>query len=149
MARDRALSPPPAKQLLIFPMLDDRTTTANPLLAPFAAAGGWDYENNLSGWTALLGNSSVGGVGSQTTSPYAAPARAATLQDLPDAYVEVGELDIFRDEVLEYARRLMEAGVAVELHVFGGVPHGFVARAPGTRVAQAAVAGRLRALSGV
>lgn len=144
MARDRALSPPPAKQLLIFPMLDDRTTTPNPLLSPFAGAGGWSYENNLSGWTALLG---AGVPGTDAVSPYAAPARAVSLNDLPDAYIEVGELDIFRDEVSEYARRLKDAGVGVEMHMFGGVPHGFVAPAPRTRVAKMAVAGRLRALA--
>lgn len=144
MARDRALSPPPAKQLLVFPMLDDRTTSPNPLLVPFAAAGGWTYENNLSGWTALLG---AGVPGTAAVSPCAAPARAASLEGLPDAYIEVGELDIFRDEVIEYARRLREGGEGVELHVFGSVPHGFVAPAPKTKVARIAMAGRLRALA--
>jgi acetyl esterase/lipase len=56
---------------------------------------------------------------------YAAPARADDLARLPPAYIAVGALDPFRDEDIAYARRLAEAGVPTELHVFPGCFHGF------------------------
>ncbi|RPK65421.1 MULTISPECIES: alpha/beta hydrolase fold domain-containing protein [unclassified Streptomyces] len=55
--------------------------------------------------------------------PYAAPARADDLSGLPPAYLDVGELDLFRDENIAYANRLMQAGVPVELHVYPGGIH--------------------------
>jgi acetyl esterase/lipase len=107
-----------AKQILIYPMLDDRTTTPDPFLVPFA---GWSYDNNHTGWHALLGDH----VGMQDVSPKAAPARLVDFEGLPEAYVEVGELDIFRNEAIEYARRLSAAGVSAELHVHPGCAHGY------------------------
>ena len=55
--------------------------------------------------------------GTDAVSPYAAPARAADLTGLPDTYIDIGDLDIFRDEDLTYARRLSDAGVPTELHL--------------------------------
>lgn len=79
-------------------------------------------------------------------SPYAAAARAADLSGLPPTYIEVGQLDIFRDEDLDYARRLGVAGVDVEFHLHPGVPHEFETFAWDTDVARRAVADRLRVL---
>ena len=62
-------------------------------------------------------------------SPYAAPARATDLTGLPDTYIDVGDLDIFRDEDITYARRLSDAGVPTELHLHPGCPHAFEALA--------------------
>jgi acetyl esterase/lipase len=116
MARDRGV--PLARQLLIYPMLDDRNTTPDPNLAPFA---GWSYDDNYTGWHALLGDR----LGTDDVSEYAAPARAADVSGLPPTYVETGELDIFRDESIEYARRIAASGTSIELHVHPGCPHGF------------------------
>ena len=113
LARDRGV--PLAKQILVFPMLDDRTTVPDPELVDFA---GWTYEQNEMGWRALLGDA----IGGADVSPYAAPARAADLAGLAPAYLDVGELDIFRDEDVEYCRRL---GARRRV---GGAP-----RAPGGR----------------
>lgn len=44
---------------------------------------------------------------------------------LAPAYIEVGDLDIFRDEDIDYAARLVRAGVSTELHVYPGAPHGY------------------------
>ena len=57
-------------------------------------------------------------------SPYAAPARAADLAGLPPTYIDCASLEVFRDEDVEYARRLRLAGVPVELHVYPGAFHG-------------------------
>jgi acetyl esterase/lipase len=110
----------------------------DPELAPFAA---WSYDDNYTGWHALLGDS-VGGPDVPAT---AAPARADDVSGLPPTYVDVGDLDIFRDEDIEYARRIAATGTTVELHVHPGCPHGFD-RIPGLPVGQRAFADRLRVL---
>ena len=107
LARDRG-GPPVAQQLLVYPMLDDRIHPPDPELLPFLT---WTYDDNVTGWTALLGDSA----GTDTVPPYAAPARARDLAGLPDTYLDVGDLDIFRDEDITYAQRLADAGVPAEL----------------------------------
>ena len=138
LARDRG-GPSIAQQILIYPMLDDRTTIPDPELAPFA---GWTYEDNLTGWSALLGEA----VSGPDVSPYAAPARATVVTDLPPVYIEVGELDIFRNECVEFARRTALAGVSTELHVHPGVPHGWDVVAPDADVTKRALTDRIRRL---
>jgi acetyl esterase/lipase len=68
----------------------------------------------------------------------------ADLSGLPDAYIDVGGLDILRDENIDYARRLMAAGVSTELQVLPGLPHGFEIVAPAATSSQRAIADRLR-----
>ncbi|WP_449343732.1 alpha/beta hydrolase fold domain-containing protein [Streptosporangium canum] len=91
LARDRG-GPSLAFQMLICPMLDDRNTT--PSSHEFAEAVVWNRAANLFGWAALLGDDA----GTDGVSPYAAPARATDLSGLPPAYIDVGELEVFRDE---------------------------------------------------
>lgn len=109
-----------AFQHLIYPMIDDRTCIAK---QPNPHAGDylWTPTNNAFGWQALLGVAP----GSDGVSSYAAAARAANLSGLPRAYIATGALDLFVDEDVEYARRLLRAGVPVELHVYPGAYHGF------------------------
>lgn len=119
MARDRG-EHRLAFQHLIYPMLDDRTVVhAEP--HPHAGEFIWDAHNNRFGWAALLGVEP----GSDGVSPYAAAARAEDLSGLPPAFISTGGLDLFLEEDLEYARRLMRAGVPTELHVYPGGYHGF------------------------
>ncbi|KAA8644184.1 hypothetical protein EYZ11_010247 [Aspergillus tanneri] len=140
MARDRGLSPPLAKQILIYPMLDDRNTTPNPVLEPLAL---WTNDDNITAWTALLGND----IGTDHVSPYAAPARATSVEGLPPTYVDVGELDIFRDEDIAYAARIASANISLEFHVYSGVPHAFEVYTPDIETTKRAVANRYRAIS--
>jgi acetyl esterase/lipase len=58
-------------------------------------------------------------------SAYAAPAREEDLKGLPPLYTYVGELDLFRDETIDYCARLLRAGVPTELHVYPGCYHAF------------------------
>lgn len=79
-------------------------------------------------------------------SPYAAPARAEDLAGLPDTYLDVGDLDIFRNEDVAYATRLADAGVPTELHVYPGCPHAFEALAPDAPVSRRVISDRIRRL---
>jgi acetyl esterase/lipase len=138
LARDRnALAP--AKQILIYAMLDDRNTKTDPRLAPFAA---WTYDDNVTGWRGLLGAR----FGTDDVPPIAAPARATDVNGLPPAYIEVGQLDIFCNEDIAYALELSRAGVPVELHVRPGAQHGFELIAPASKVAERSTKDRLRVL---
>ena len=139
LARDRN-GPAIAKQILVMPMLDDRTVTPDPQLAPFAV---WTWDDNRTGWVALLGNAA----GGPDTPAHAAPARVADPAGLPPAYIEVGQLDIFRDEDLTYALRLGQAGVTVEFHLHSGVPHEFDFIAFDSAAARRVIADRVRALT--
>jgi acetyl esterase/lipase len=138
LSRDRQ-GPAIAHQLLIYPMLDDRTTTPDPYIAPFA---GWSYDDNATGWNALLG----AGHEKRDVGPAAAPGRLKDARGLPPAYIEVGQLDVFRDESLRYALTLSRAGVPVELHLHPGVPHEYDAIAFDADVSRRAQADRGRVL---
>lgn len=138
IARDRG-GPAVAQQLLIYPMLDDRPAAPDPHVMPFLT---WSYDDNATGWGALLGER----VGTDAVSPYAAPARAEDLSNLPDTYIDVGDLDIFRSEDIAYARRLADAGVPTELHVYPGCPHAFEALAREASVSRRAISDRVRRL---
>jgi acetyl esterase/lipase len=121
MARDRG-EIPLHSQLLVYPMLDDRSSASdNPCTGEFI----WTREHNDFGWSCLLDGHSG------PTPAYAAPARAEDLSGLPPTYISVGALDLFLDEDIEYARRLMRAGVAVTLQVVPGAFHGFDAMSEG------------------
>ncbi len=117
-ARDRA-EVEVAFQLLIYPMIDDRNIAPASEAAPDTFV--WTRENNLMGWRAYLGREP----GEEDVSPYAAAARATDLTGLPPAYIPVGDLDLFLDENMTYAQRLLAAGVPTELHVYPGAFHGF------------------------
>jgi acetyl esterase/lipase len=140
LARDRA-RPALAFQSLMYPMLDDRATTSSS--REFSGIGGWNAESNTAGWQALLGESA----GGADVSPYAAPARAADLSGLPPTHIQVGELEVFRDEDIAYATRLMQAGVPVELHVYPGAYHGWDVDRPDADIGRRAIADRLGALA--
>jgi acetyl esterase/lipase len=122
-ARDRG-EVPLAAQILVYPMLDDRTVGPE-----FDDPGHrlWTQGSNAYGWKAYLGKADP---------EMAVPARNPDLSGLPPAWVGVGTLDLFHDEDLAYAQRLREAGVPVDLHVVDGAFHGFDGLAPKTAVSQ-------------
>lgn len=135
VCRDRGIGPL-AAQMLVYPMLDDRTSAADTAVEPFLA---WTPADNVTGWQALLGEA----YGSAEIPGHAAAARARSLRGLPRTYVEVGQLDLFRDESVAYAMRLMDDSVPVHLVVYPGVVHGYDRLAPDSRAARAAHAARV------
>jgi acetyl esterase/lipase len=137
VARDAGI--PVAKQILIYPMLDDRNIPPDPEIAPFAT---WTYDNNFTGWDALLGAD----LGGTNVPAAAAPSRLQDFAGLAPAFIDVGELDIFRDESILYALGLVRAGVSTELHVRPGCPHGFDRAAPVAEVSARSWADRYRAI---
>ena len=135
LARDRGGRMPLA-QLLMWPMLDDRVATAS--AQQVDGIGIWDRTSDVTGWAALLGDRR----GTDDVSPYSAPARMADLSGLPPTYLEVGGVEVFRDEVVAYASRIWAAGGSAELHVWPGGFHGFQNVVPGAAVSRTAVATR-------
>jgi acetyl esterase/lipase len=117
LARDRG-EVPLAFQLLDCPMLDDRQTTAS---SQYEGLAVWSKHSNTFGWKSYLGDL----YGKDNVPYYAAPARATDLAGLPPSFVSVGTVDGFRDEDIDYALRLNQAGVPCELHVYPGAPHGY------------------------
>ncbi|MBI3246548.1 MAG: alpha/beta hydrolase [Deltaproteobacteria bacterium] len=129
LTRDRA-EVELAFQLLIYPMIDDRNIAPANATVPDTLV--WTRENNLMGWRALLGCEP----GGADVSPYAAASRATDLKGLPPAYIPVGDLDLFLDENITYAQRLLAAGVPTELHVYPGAFHGFNGFVPGAAISR-------------
>jgi acetyl esterase/lipase len=138
LARDRQI--PLARQILVYPMLDDRNQNPDPAREPFLT---WNYDDNYTAWYAVLGDT----LATPEVSPISAPARLTDFTGLAPAYIDTGDLDIFRDEDISYAARLAAAGVPVELHVHPGVPHGWDRIAPESKAARRAFADRIRTLA--
>jgi acetyl esterase/lipase len=109
----------PAFQLLVYPMLDDRTVTRSDLKNRQFLI--WLQESNQFGWESYLGQP----CGEHALPMYAVPARREDLSGLPPAWIGVGSLDLFHDEVVAYAHNLSECGVKCELVVVPGAFHGF------------------------
>jgi len=115
LARDRG-APSVCFQMLGIPELDDRLET--PSMKQFTDTPLWNRPNAIESWKHYLGESAG------EVSPYAAPARAKDLAGLPPAFVSTMEFDPLRDEGIQYALRLLEHGVSVELHQYPGTFHG-------------------------
>ncbi len=111
LARDRG-EVTPAFQVLVYPMLDDRSSAA----ADNANHRLWTARSNHFGWQAYLGSADR---------QVAVPARRDDLSGLPPAWIGVGTHDLFHDEDLAYAERLRAAGVPCQVEIVPGAFHGF------------------------
>ena len=117
-------------QLLIYPMLDHRHRT--PSSRAIQDPNLWNEQTNRLAWALYLG-----ALTDHDEIPlYASASLAADLTNLPPAFVCVGDLDIFLDEDIDYAQRLLQAGVPTELHVYPGAIHGFDMLAPDAAISQ-------------
>jgi acetyl esterase/lipase len=116
-ARDEGISL--TFQLLMYPMLDDRTACRTDHEGRGELI--WNPRNNRYGWRSYLGHAP----GTDRTALHAAPMRTKQLAGLPPAWIGVGSLDLFYREDVAYAERLHEAKVPCELHVVADAPHAF------------------------
>jgi len=133
----RDLGGPEVRHVMaLYPMVDHRNTT--PPADEGTAVGPWDRDVNAEAWEWFLAGQEPDG--------YAAPLHAEDLSGLPPTFIDVGTADLFRDENLALAQRLLAAGVSTELHVYPGVYHAAEHYAPDAEAAQHMWAVRLRAL---
>jgi acetyl esterase len=138
MNRDRD-GPDLALQLLLYPMIDNLHDTIS---GKYVNHPVWNQTTSLNAWEMYLN-----GTPGREAPPYAAAAHAKELGGLPPAYICVGAEDLFRDEDIDYARRLTAAGVPTELAVFPGLYHAGDIFVPQARVSQRLCQSFLKALS--
>jgi len=120
---------------LMYPMLDPSHSSGS--AREFSSIPTWNRAHSEFAWSCYLGGAA---------SPYAAPALAQDLTGLPPALVQTGELDLFRDEDISFAARLLQAGVPTELLVYPGAYHGFELNCPDSAVGARSLQDRDRAL---
>lgn len=135
LARDRG-GPAVRFMMPIYPMIDDRNET--PSSHEIVDIGIWDRAGNIEAWSWYLGG--------RPADQYAAPARAQDVSGLPPAYIDVGTVDLFRDEDIAFAQRLMQAGIPCELHVYPGAYHAAETFAPEAALSTRIWANRIDAL---
>ena len=105
----------------------------------------WTYDDNVTGWGALLGEDA----GGDDVSPYAAPARADDLTGLPDTYIDVGDLDVFRNEDIAFRPAPRRCGRPDGVACVPGLPHAFEALAREAAISKRAISDRVRRLRGL
>ena len=113
-------------QILVYPMLDYRTGGKDDLYNnEYTGEFIWTRDNNTLGWADLIAGQD--GELPEEEMIYFSPATATVeqLKGLPETFMIVGSLDLFCDEDMDYAQKLMEAGVFTELFVEPGVPHAY------------------------
>lgn len=121
----------PAFQLLIYPMLDDRTVLRDDIRDKDFLV--WPHSSNRFGWESYIRQP----CGENHVPPYAVPARRDNLSGLPPVWIGVGTLDMFHDEDVGYAKRLRDSGIEVTLDVVPGAFHGFDVLRPRSALASA------------
>jgi acetyl esterase/lipase len=106
-----------------YPMIDDRNQT--PATFEITDLGIWDRKANIESWSWYLGQQASSEVNPEFSqvSIYAAPSRAEDLSGLAPIYTDVGDLDLFRDDVIDFVNRLQAAGNDVEFHLIPGMFH--------------------------
>jgi acetyl esterase len=142
LTRDRH-GPRLIAQFLDAPTIDDRLGT--PSMTTLSDTPGWQSVNSPYSWRYYLrGTAEPGDVGVPL---YAAPARAAVedLAGLPPAFVTAYQVDPTRDEALDYARLLIQAGVPAELRHYGAAFH-LAHVIPGTAIGERMIADRIDAV---
>jgi acetyl esterase/lipase len=140
-ARDRG-EIPVIFQSLAYPMIDDRTGSSRKV-PPHIGTFVWNSTFNRFGWESLLGLKP----GSENVPAGAVPSRVENLAGLPPAWIGTGALDLFVDENIDYARRLVNAAVPAELIVVSGAYHGFDGLVPNASASQRFTLSRINALA--
>ena len=123
-------------QMPIYPMIDDRHET--PSSREITDIGIWDREGSIEAWKWYLGG--------KKADAYAAPSRSDSLEGLPPTFIDVGELDLFRDENIDFVQRLIQAGITTEFHLYPGAYHASENFAPAAGLSKTIWSNRLKAL---
>ena len=131
-------------QVLIYPMLDYRTgTPKSPYRSPNTGEFVWTPEFNRIGWSMLKGGKNI----AAKDMPYYSAATAKNLAGLPRTYMMVGDLDLFVNEDVDYANRLVQAGVKTDFQLISGVYHAFEMLNPNSPQTKAYKAARTDAIN--
>jgi len=117
-----------ALQLLLYPMLDNLHDTPSGSIEDYPV---WNRPTSINAWEMYLN-----GTPDLKASPYAAAARARDVSGLPPTFITTGAVDLFRDEVIDYAQRLMAEGVPTRLAVFPGMYHSSEVFVPDAKVSR-------------
>jgi acetyl esterase/lipase len=122
-------------QLLVYPMLDDRTTiTADRYGTGYRL---WSQSSNRFAWASYLAGIDPG---------MAVPARRSDLAGLPPTWLGVGTRDLFYDEDIAYAERLKAADVPCHVEIVPGAFHSFDFVRPKAGVSQSFFASQCTSL---
>jgi acetyl esterase/lipase len=117
LARDRGY-PKICAQMLIIPMLDDRSDSVS--AKQFGSGPFWTGKMNNQAWEFVLGP----GRGGTEVAALQVPGRATDLSGLPQTFIDVGECEMYRDEAVAFAAQIWKSGGTAELHVWPGAYHG-------------------------
>lgn len=120
----------PAGQLLIYPMLDDRTAACRDLDKPKHMI--WNNKSNYFGWSSYLNQLP----GSNDIPLYSVPSRYDNVKGMTKTWIGVGLLDLFLAENRTYAKKLKAADVECELLEVPGAVHGFASFLPDAPVSR-------------
>ncbi len=133
----------PEGQVLIYPMLDYRTgTDKSPYHNEFAGEFVWTAAANRFGWNTLRGGQNI----AENQMPYFSAATATDLSNLPPTFMMTGDLDLFVNEDMAYANRLIQAGVPTDFQLISGVYHAFEHINPNAEPSKRYVAERSKAI---
>ena len=114
-------------QVLIYPMLDYRTGSPDsPYKSEYTGNICWLRPTNVFAWEKLRGGQKI----TKEMLPYFSPAMAEDLTNLPPAVIYTGSLDLFVNEDITYANKLVEDGNATTLYVVPGLYHAFEVAVP-------------------
>lgn len=106
---------PPCLAVLLFPMVDDRTEAHS-----HNGVYVWTHDNNVFGWDSYLAN-----VDRTNPPALAVPGRVEDVSGLPPIFLATGAIDLFAGENFDLGRKLIDAGIHLEMHVYPGAYHGF------------------------
>jgi len=137
MNRDRE-GPKLTFQYLLYPMLDNLHDTPSGYIDHHVV---WNRQISINAWEMYLN-----GTPGQGASPYASASRSTDLANLPSTFLAVGDQDLFRDECIDYAQRMMFANVPTQLEVFPGMVHAGEMMIPEAKVSQRMQKSYLQAL---
>lgn len=141
LARDRKEVDVKFQDLQV-PMLNDQTS-ADPNLSPYLGEFVWNAQQDYFGWESYLNGKQPG---SKEVTPYESASRLTDFKGLPPAFINIGAIELFADDCIDYAKNLLDAGVPTELHVYPGVYHGGYLLAPDTAISQQMIQDRHDAL---